>query len=136
LAAGERVAVMRQCDENRECDLRWYDIRSSGVIGFPAPPPADGQGFYQLVGGDRWLVYLDWRTNTGELVEVATSRSVRVLNVDNIFGTGPAIVNVSEDGRWLVDVVDGMLVVVDLDSGNEWPTGQRAANTQTLFVDR
>lgn len=136
LAAGERVAVMRQCDDERDCALRWYDIRSSGVIGFPAPPPADGQGLYQLVGGDRWLVYIDWRTNEGELIEVATSRSVRDLDISNIFGFEPTVVTVSDDGRWLVDTVDGMLVVVDLDNGNEWPTGRRSASARTLFVER
>lgn len=136
LAAGERIAVVRQCDDGLDCDLRWYDIRSSGVIGFPAPPPADGQGFYQLLGGDRWLAHIDWRNGEGVLIEVATARVARELTLDSFFGFGPSTLAVSSDGRWMTEVVDGMLVVIDLDSGDLWPTGFRGAGAQVMFVER
>lgn len=135
LAAGERIAVMRQCDDEFECQLRWYDIRTSGVIGFPSPPPAGGEGFYQLVGGDRWLVHVDWRSGEGRLIEVATARVARELQSVNFFGLGPSGVPVTSDGRWFAEVVDGELVVVDLESGDVWPTGIGGFETAALFIE-
>ncbi len=135
LAAGERVAVIRQCDDEFECRLRWYDIRTSGVIGFPSLPPAAGEGFYQLVGGDRWLVHVDWRTGRGQLIEVATARVARELEPVNFFGFGPSGVPVTSDGRWLAEVTDGKVVIVDLDSGDVWPTGIGALDPTALFIE-
>lgn len=135
LAAGERIAVIRQCDEELECQLRWYDIRSSGGIGFPSPPPAEGEGFYQLVGGDRWLVHLDWRSGRGQLIEVATAKVARELEIVNFFGVGLGGVSVTTDGRWLAEVDDGQLMIVDLDSGQAWPTGIGGFETAALFIE-
>lgn len=135
LAAGERLAVIRQCDEALACQLRWYDLRSSGVIGFPAPPPADGEGFYQLLGGDRWLAYFDWQHDRAQLIEVATAKIARDLDMDNFFQFGPSGTAMTSDGRWLLDAVDRMLVVVDLDSGTEWPVGLRGAGLRGIFIE-
>ena len=135
LAAGERLAVIRQCDREFECRLQWYELRTSGQVGFPAPPPSDGDGFYTLLGGDRWLFHFDWRRGQGQLIEVATARPARTMDPQSFSGYG-APISMSDDGRWLVDVVGGRTVIVDLDSGAEWDTGLRGTGRRVLFVAR
>ncbi len=122
LAVGDRLAVFRRCDEEMACQLQWYDLRTDGLVGFPSPPPSalGGSGFYRIVGGDRWLVYLDWRAGTGQLIEIATGRIGRTIDSGSRFSPFGQSVVLSDDGRWLLESSAGQLVVVDLDTGTEW----------------
>lgn len=138
LAVGDRVAILRRCDDELDCQLEWHDLRTGGRIGFPAPPPSalGGRGFYRIVGGDRWLLYIDWSDGTGEVIEIATGRTARSVGSERgWFGPFPPVASVSEDGRWFLDQVDRQLVVVDLDSGAEWALPVEVGNDLSgLFV--
>lgn len=126
MAVGERVAIIQRCDDRLQCTVLWYDVGTAGVIGFPAPPPSavGGDGLYQIVGGDRWLIYLEWRSGAGRLIEVATGRVARELDPNSGYlGPFRSSWAISEDGRWLLDHVDDRTVVVDLDDGTVWDLG-------------
>ena len=128
VALGERLAVVEQCDADLVCQTRWYDTETAAVVGFPAPPPPSDRGFVQLIGGDRWLIHFDWRDGSGELIDVGSGRPVRTLDDEAIVGPFGVRTTISEDGRWLIDRIDGRLTVVDLDDDSEHPIDLRPSS--------
>lgn len=122
VAVGQRLALMETCDEVLRCSLGWFDTETGAAIDHPEPARLDGDGVMTIVGGDRWLHRVEWGQNTASLVDITNGETIRELRIEWSYGPfGPSAV-VSDDGRWLLDrIANGDHVVVDLETGEEWP---------------
>lgn len=121
LAVGERLALMEECDDAMICRARWIDVGTGGVVDHPVPDPLDGGTYLAVVGDDRWLLAVDWQVGQASLADIPGGGIVWEFGADRLFGPfGPSAV-ISDDGRWLLDPSGVEPVVVDLDTGNEWP---------------
>lgn len=122
LAIGERLALVRECDEVRRCLNHWYDTETFEVLDLPVPEGRSNQSQLQILGGDRWLLDWNWGSNSLRLIEVATGAE-RQLGVDARASIGPfgPQVALSPDGRWLLEPGTETWYVVDLDRDTTWP---------------
>ncbi len=137
LAVGDELALMERCDERLSCRVGWFDLETGEPHeGLSTPPELEGDGFYRLVGRDRWLVSFEWRTGQGRLIDVATGEVVREMEPTmgsyGPFGPGPG--TISEDGRWMLVPSGRNMVILDLDTGTEWPT-ELSGDWQGVFID-
>ncbi|MEM9651275.1 MAG: hypothetical protein AAGA65_04210 [Actinomycetota bacterium] len=120
VAAGDDVILVRECDDRLACGLVWYRKNNLTTPLDWWVPDVLSQSRTTVVGGDRWLVVQRWNGATA-VHDVRTGRLVWSGDVTNggpiMFGS-PSI---SADGRWLVEAGFDGIIVVDLDSGAEWP---------------
>lgn len=125
LAVGDELVLVHECDEAMSCQSRWLDKSTWTDPGHPPPPSNELATSSAIAGSDRWLVLQSWESDVVRLIEIATGAVVREMP-NTGFGAGldgfsPPMTG---DGRWLVDGTStsaGGAVVVDLDSGREWP---------------
>ncbi|MEM9651276.1 MAG: hypothetical protein AAGA65_04215 [Actinomycetota bacterium] len=132
-AIGDRLALVRECDEGLSCGMVWYRADDWEQPLDLTAPDVPVQSQVWLVADDRWLLVTSWILGTTNLYDVESGLLVRSLGPG---GGGPFenAVALSRDGRWLLDPGTTDAVIVDLDSGTEWPLdGFRAG--ATLFVD-
>jgi hypothetical protein len=132
MAAGDDLVLTKECDDRLNCDLNWYDKdRWDSPLDLPVPDlPSQMQA--TITSADRWLIMLNWANGLAELYEVQTGEVVRKVST---FGGGPLenTLGLSPDGRWLIEPGFGDTVIVDLDSGTEWP--QEIRGEVAVFVD-
>lgn len=118
--AGEAIVLVDECDDRMRCTSRWHDRETWDSLDLPAPAYKEDTASV-VVGADRWLLTTNWRTGGVELIEIETGLVAREWQGGGMLGFGQAA-PISPDGRWLVDLsVRSSPVVVDLDSGAEWP---------------
>lgn len=130
-AAGDDLVLANECDERLECRLNWYDVDNwDEPLDLPTPDlPAQGQA--RVSGNDRWLVATNWVDGSTEIFDVQTGELVRTVRTTN--GPIQLSTGLSPDGRWLIDPGFGNTVIVDLESGVEWP--QDVRGEVAVFVD-
>lgn len=141
LAVGDELALVRECDERRQCGLNWYRIQTwESAEQLPSPELVGVGSSLTLHGNDRWLVEHSWSTNRFTVVEIATGRVVREF-WQTLLDLGSETYNpFSPDGRWLVEDSASGIVIVDLDTGTEFAyesemTGP-SGNLTGVFIDR
>ncbi len=122
LAAGDSLALIRECDARLNCVSRWFSRSDWEPLRYPAPDVSPQSSQSEVVA-DRWLVQTAWGGSV-TITEIRTGKTVREM-APNFNGPFEAP-SLSDDGRWLFssapDVPGGAgePIVVDLDSGTEW----------------
>lgn len=141
VAAGDDLALVRECDDRRNCGHFWYEMSDwTEPLDLPDPGLEGFGSWAALHANDRWLTEENWRTSQFRVIEVASSRVVHEQAM-NEFNSAPGTYNpFSPDGRWLAMDDSGGILIVDLDTGDEFVyesdfTGA-GATIQGVFVDR
>lgn len=131
VAAGDDLILARECNDRMDCALNWYARDDwDRPLDLPAPA-APVQGRVDVAGNDRWLIVNNWVNGSTELYDVQTGELVRTIS--SFSGSIENSIGLSPDGRWLIDPGFGSSMIIDLESGREWP--QDIRGEVAVFVD-